>query len=167
MSGYFGRPTLSLCHTGENDFITIINVTSARNAMFFTMSSFSLTSKVQYQLVHPISLPSPFSCPPPDSTGSRRPSTSVPYLTLPMSSPSIRYSHIAPRPVRTTPSSNSGRQRAVKGDGIGLGSEQCIDRFAQTTLEAELTGRKLGMRRCTVADRARDIFGKYVLRFVS
>jgi hypothetical protein len=32
----------------------------------------------------------------------------------------------------------------VKGYEIGLGSEQCIDRFAQTTLEAERTGRKLG-----------------------
>jgi hypothetical protein len=51
----------------------------------------------------------------------------------------------------------SGGCRFFKGDEIGLGGEQCIDRFAQTTLEAELTGRKLGMmeeRGCTVADRA-------------
>jgi hypothetical protein len=58
--GTFGRPTLSLCHTGEISFIiAIINVTSAllvnheqmmycsySNAMFFTVSSFSLASKV-------------------------------------------------------------------------------------------------------------------------
>ena len=134
--------------------------------MFFTMSSFSLALKVQvqYQLVHPISPPPPFSWP----TRQHGPKTpKYQYLNLPthvisphppQSHRPLSRQHYFIPPFWQTDNERSGGGLFFGGDEIGLGGEQCIDRFARTTIEAEPTGRKLGMmgeRGCTMADKFR------------